>query len=424
MYLLLSKMQDKKRSTLIGKVYWPIVGLVVGILFCFPSTPLASATVKPENILVVVNRKMAGAEKIARYYMNKRAIPATNIFIVSTTITEIISRNEYNQKLHLPLQNLLRKPQYQNINSLVLIHGIPLKVRPPKLTKKEMNQLTTIQKELDELTSGNQTDPKKNTEITSRIRRIKKLSGEDKRAAVDSELSLVKAGEYGLRGSLKNPHFQHQRKRWSALEKEEVMLVSRLDAPSTKDVYRLIDDSYTVEQEGLQGVGYFDARWQEIASVKLTAYTRYDSYIHKTAAVVSNQMDVILNQQEEVFAPQSCPNAALYTGWYSLGSYVDSFSWVRGAVGYHIASGECTTLRNSKVQAWCVQMIQRGVVATIGPVYEPYLQAFPPPDLFFALLIEGKSLGESYLKSLPSLSWQMVLVGDPLYTPFKKKIEN
>ncbi len=29
------------------------------------------------------------------------------------------------------------------------------------------------------------------------------------------------------------------------------------------------------------------------------------------------------------------------------------------------------------------------------------------------------NLGESYLISIPYLSWQMVLLGDPLYQPFK-----
>ena len=60
------------------------------------------------------------------------------------------------------------------------------------------------------------------------------------------------------------------------------------------------------------------------------------------------------------------------------------------------------------------------MVATIGPVYEPYVQGFPLPDIFFGLLVEGyMSLGECYLVSLPYLSWQMVLIGDPLYQPFK-----
>jgi len=54
--------------------------------------------------------------------------------------------------------------------------------------------------------------------------------------------------------------------------------------------------------------------------------------------------------------------------------------------------------------------------ATIGPVGEPYVQAFPVPRIFFDFLTEGYlTLAESYIISLPYLSWKMVLVGDPLY---------
>jgi uncharacterized protein (TIGR03790 family) len=65
-------------------------------------------------------------------------------------------------------------------------------------------------------------------------------------------------------------------------------------------------------------------------------------------------------------------------------------------------------------------MIEDGVVATVGPVWEPYVQAFPIPELFFGLLVESPfTLAECYFLSTPFLSWQMVLIGDPLYRPFK-----
>jgi len=65
-------------------------------------------------------------------------------------------------------------------------------------------------------------------------------------------------------------------------------------------------------------------------------------------------------------------------------------------------------------------MLEKGVAATIGPVYEPYVESFPVPEIFFSLLIDGYlSLAECYFISTPFLSWQMVLIGDPLYRPFK-----
>ncbi|WP_049770432.1 TIGR03790 family protein [Desulforapulum autotrophicum] len=147
-----------------------------------------------------------------------------------------------------------------------------------------------------------------------------------------------------------------------------------------------------------------------------------DRSIHHAARGLRDkkQLKVVVDDNQTLFQPGDCPDAALYCGWYSHHQYIDAFKWVPGAVGYHIASSECSTLKNEKSQVWCKKMIDNGVAATLGPVGEPYLQSFPVPEMFFGLLAEGHlSLVECYTLSLPYLSWQMVLIGDPLYTPFK-----
>ena len=101
-------------------------------------------------------------------------------------------------------------------------------------------------------------------------------------------------------------------------------------------------------------------------------------------------IEVVLNTGPELFKAGECPDAALYCGWYSLAKYVDAFDWQRGAVAYHLASSEAATLRDPGSQVWCKKMIEDGVAATIGPVYEPYLMAFPRPEQFFGLLLEGR----------------------------------
>jgi uncharacterized protein (TIGR03790 family) len=128
---------------------------------------------------------------------------------------------------------------------------------------------------------------------------------------------------------------------------------------------------------------------------------------------------VVLDESESLFQPGECPDAALYCGWYSLGRYVDAFTWRAGAVGFHIASSECASLKTPGGTGWCRRMIEKGAAATIGPVEEPYVQAFPVPEIFFRLLIEGHlTLAECYAASTPFLSWRMILIGDPLYRPF------
>jgi uncharacterized protein (TIGR03790 family) len=150
-------------------------------------------------------------------------------------------------------------------------------------------------------------------------------------------------------------------------------------------------------------------------------YGFYDYSIHLAADRVreSGRMPVVLDDKQELFKEGECPDAALYCGWYRLAHYVDAFGWQKGAVGYHIASSECSTLKQKNSQVWCKMMLEKGVAATVGPVSEPYVQAFPVPEVFFGLLVKGDlSLAECYTVSLPFLSWQMVLIGDPLYHPF------
>jgi uncharacterized protein (TIGR03790 family) len=241
------------------------------------------------------------------------------------------------------------------------------------------------------------------------------------RAAVDSELALVKAGEYPLADWIRNPYYLGHQGMSLTPGKDQVLLVARLDGPDRATVQRIIDDTLAAEAKGLQGKAYFDARWPvPEEGGKLDGYRLYDRSLHRAAALVGQRMPVVLDQEGGLFAEGACPDAALYAGWYSLASYIDSFSWQQGAIGYHMASAECATLRPTTRPLWCLGMLGKGVAAVIGPVNEPYIQGFPLPEIFFGLLAEGyMSLGEAYLVSLPYLSWQMVLVGDPLYQPFQ-----
>jgi hypothetical protein len=99
---------------------------------------------------------------------------------------------------------------------------------------------------------------------------------------------------------------------------------------------------------------------------------------------------------------------------------VPACAFVPGALGYHIASFEMVSLRGNEI-GWVAGLLNDGIASTLGPVAEPYLAAFPPPDDFFPLLLSGKlTLAEVYWKTTPMSSWMMCCIGDPLYTPFKK----
>ncbi len=130
------------------------------------------------------------------------------------------------------------------------------------------------------------------------------------------------------------------------------------------------------------------------------------------------------NTEKRLSQPGQAPDVALYVGWYRLRHYENAFTFNPGAIGYHIASGEAVSIHNSKEMGWCKNALERGITVTLGPVGEPYLDAFPLPTEFFGLLYSGKySLVEAYYLSIRYVSWKMVLFGDPLYRPWSQSVE-
>jgi len=244
------------------------------------------------------------------------------------------------------------------------------------------------------------------------------------KAAVDSELALVLAGPYQIAQWLPNPlQARYDRLPFIRGIRDATLMVGRLDGPTPEIAKRLVDDALAVEQTGLSGTFYIDARGLP-DKPDSGGYGRFDGHLRNLYDILKEQtsLPVVLDNKPTLFPQGSCPQAALYCGWYSLREYVDAFTWKQGAVAFHVASSECTTLRRHGSNVWCKRLLEKGVAATLGPVAEPYLNSFPLPDEFFLLLLTGKlPLLEVYFRTIPYLSWRQVLIGDPLYNPFREK---
>lgn len=360
-------------------IYSLLITIILGSLV---SPALA---LEPSEILVVANSKVSEGVALARYYMEQRQIPADNLLLLQTESHESCGRATYDTEIAAPIRDFLQ--QRPRIRCLTLFYGLPLKINGFRAPGP--------------------------SHLDNRRR--------DPMASVDSELSLVKVSNYQLADWLPNPYFQQFQTKETDFSKEQVLMVARLDGPEPSLVQRLIDDSLRTEEEGLSGRAYFDARWTKpAASQEVKGYLLYDKALHLAADVTREILPTVLDEAEPLFS--KAPEAALYCGWYSLARYQDAFTWQPGAVAYHIASAECTTLKKPGSQVWCKRLLEEGVTATLGPVGEPYVQAFPPPQLFFKLLVDGDfTLMEAYQLSLPHISWKMVLIGDPLYQPFRAR---
>jgi uncharacterized protein (TIGR03790 family) len=407
------------------------VGIIAAILL--PSAKPASA-LAPNEILVVVNSRVAVSRELAAHYMKLRGVPQSNLVKVRATTAEDIRRREYEADIAAPVRARLQALEPKTpIRCLLLIFGLPLRILPPEPAPNEIKGLEslglkkkTALAEIARLSANGASVPedlkKQIAELDAEAARLRKS---DQGASLDSELGLVLADPYPLSGWVGNPRFIGTLRALRDIENVQTMMVSRLDGPDPKTVRRMMDESVSTERAGLTGTAYFDPRWKDSADSPKDAYGFYDRSIHRAAALVKQdgRLRVAVDDSEGLFQPGQCPEAALYCGWYSLGRYIDAFSWKPGAVGFHIASSECTSLKTPGSTEWCQRMLEKGAAATIGPVDEPYVQGFPVPEIFFGLLIKGRlTLAECYAASTPVISWRMVLIGDPLYRPFARSL--
>lgn len=405
----------------------------------FIATDPVGAVLKPDEILIVVNSESPDSVRLGKLYIDLRNLPSANLAGINVPLKDEISRKQYDELIAAPLRRTINNLQDKGgrIRCIVTMYGVPLRISPvmpsdtsedtvkryQETLKKRKEELLEL-KEQSKLRDKNLKKSLKKDEIDqlqTEINRLQfkldHLKGKDTIAAVDSELALLLSPSYGLAGWQPNPEFIPFRDRIS--RKNKVLMVSRLDAPFPELVEKMIRTGVEVEIEGLSGKIYLDARGLSGKS----EYAKFDEDIRMTAHLLEKSlMPVVLDNRPELFGSGEAPGAALYCGWYSLGEYRDAFEWARGAVGYHVASSEAVSLHNPKKKYWVKSMLERGVVASIGPVTEPYLTSFPPPSLFFQLLMSGQySLAEVFTMSNPFLSWRMILVGDPLYNPFRVK---
>jgi len=385
---------------------------------------------EPNEILVIANSDIGASVQLAQYYCARRGVPAGNILALplGATLNDTIARNDYEKQLAEPIRKKVSDYDFAaKIKCLLTTYGVPIKVGKRGPLKDQQDKLTQLEKlaeqektRIEQLKQNGVTDTAKEMKDTKlKLAQLQLeidfIVGKETNASVDSELSMVLFGNYELY------RWQPNRLKDNPLGLySNTLMVSRLDGPSFEIAKGLIDKAITAEKTGLRGIAYIDSRG--IIDDKKPYSTGYFDQSLRDLAVITRfrtGMTVKEERTEKLFEPNSCPQTAIYCGWYSLKKYVDAFDFVDGAIGYHISSWEAVDLRDPNSSQWCPAMLKHGITATLGAVDEPYLHSFPEPKEFFLELFNGRCLVEAYYHTNPFNSWQLVLIGDPMYTPFK-----
>jgi len=360
------------------------------------------------RVILLANRDDADSRRVAQHYAEARGVPAANVVALPMSRDETISWRDFVATIWTPLlDQLVRdnwidaipmaltdpvgRPKYaphgHRIAALVVCRGVPLKIAHDPALYAEVRPFTT------------------RGEFRTNA------------GAVDSELSLLATPNYLINAFVPNPLFQNERP--TTFELAEVVKVSRLDGPSMSDALALVDHALAAERAGLLGRAYIDLSerdqvgnlWLDLAARQL-ADLGFDPAIDREAATFP------------AVARMDAP--AIYFGWYAgelNGPFaLPGFRFPPGGIAIHINSYTESTLR-SATAGWTGPLIARGVTATVGNVNEPYLEFTHRPHLMLRALARGATLADAAYFSVQALSWQAILIGDPLYRPFAVPLE-
>ena len=342
----------------------------------------------PANVLVVVNDGSALSRNIGEYYIRKRAIPLRNVCRIRPPESETVERPVYEQLIAARIASCLRKEQLvEQVLYIVTTQGVPLKI------------------------SG--TDG---------------IGGNS--ASVDSELALLYADlrtgkPHATNGLLPNPFFGKSEARFTHPE-FPMYLVTRLAAYEFAGVKALIDRALLARNRGKFVI---DMRsdsdeqgnnWLRDAVLKLPA-----------DRVIFDDSTKVLYKQTDVIAFASWGSNDKNRHERHVG-----FQWLPGAImTEYVSTNARTFVRPPKTwnisdwneasrpkwfgggpQTLTLDYIDEGASAASGHVEEPFLAMTPHPDLLLPAYYRGRTMAESYYLSIPSLSWQNIVVGDPLMT--------
>ena len=349
----------------------------------------------PENVLLVVNKDSKVSRAVGQYYQQRRNIPASQVCTIRTLDQDEIDRVTFEDEIRKPILKCLTKGALQDrVLYIVLTKGVPLKI---------------------------------------------KRAEDNDHASVDSELTLAYQDLLGLprrfKGGSPNPYFNlssrgdFQRFSHRAFQ---MYLVTRLDGYDLEDVRALIDRGLSPSRQGRFVLDLSDDNnktgnnWLREAADRLKAVGIPESHIRLETTTA------FLTGEKEVLGYASWGS----NDWFNRSRVLNN-TWANGALMVEFVSTDARTFErppkkwtigrwddppgtffDGSPQSLIADYIHEGVTGVAGNVYEPYLNACARPQVLFPAYVSGLNLAESFYAALPLLSWQTVVIGDPLTSPF------
>jgi len=360
--------------------------------------PQAAEAQSGANVLVVINHASSASETIGRQYAERRDVPEQNLCVLQLPLDESVNREVYDTQIEQPIWSCIANRQAQDrILYIVLTKDVPIRISG---------------------TSGR--------------------SGTN--ASVDSELTLLYRRRTGesvpVVGFVPNPYFAGATPSTTVEpfthRAHDIYLVTRLDGYTLQDALALIDraagpkaDGVFVLDQRAPQADLIPNRWLGAAAERLTAQG--------------------LGNRIAAAGPAAGRNAFGLQGYYSWGSNEEGnrrraadVTFYPGALAGMFVSTDGRTFKEPPA-SWlpgdgapgarfagtsdslAADLIRAGVTGVSANVDEPYLDASIRPDILFPAYAGGRNLAESFYAAMPYLSWQTLIVGDPLCAPFPRQ---
>lgn len=365
---------------------------------------------KETRVLVVARDSDPVSRRIAEYYARARGIRPGHVVFLKLPRTEELSRTAFERELVKPIADWW--------------NGTPAESRPDFIV----------------LTKG----------VPHRIYGDGDLTGS--RASVDSELCDLPSFAAGVvppaTGRRRNPYGRGSNAEFPPFSSTlyGICLVTRLDGFGEEDAIDLIDRALAAEK-------YFRAAPQGDLSGTEEDPPRFLFDQSGATSVGNDWLDAAGERLERFPAPpvpyrvevdssvdfvEESRNLLGYASWGSNDPRfirgVD-FTWAPGGLATTFVSSSARTFRSppegwspgpagitddfeGSRQSLTADWIRSGATGAAGNAFEPYLDACVRPQILFPAYLSGRNLAEAFYLALPYLSWQSVVIGDPLCAPF------
>jgi uncharacterized protein (TIGR03790 family) len=371
-------------------------GALTAVFLCL-FAPAALHAQSAENVAVVINDNSEDSRRVGEHYARTRSLPASNVLRIQTSNDEVIQRAEYAVNIERSISQAIRRSGLQDrLLYLVLTKGVPLRIAGSPGIGGTMS-------------------------------------------SVDSELTLLYRRMVGtpvpVDGRVDNPYFLGARaikdaKPFSHRE-HDIYLVTRIDGFTADQAMAIIDRAQIPSREGRVvldqlGSGGTGDQWMSQAAARLTELG------HGPRVLLEN-------------TAQPARNEKAVLGYYSLGASDPTnqvrnlqMAFVPGSIAASLASFDARTFKQpppnwrptasadrslwfeGSPDALIGDLIQSGVGGVAGQVSEAYPFGAVRPEILFPAYLAGFNLAEAFYLATPTLSWQTIVIGDPLCAPFSR----